>query len=50
MQNLPAHYDDPVFRADILRAIKGSVAKINTLCTHLALLTRKWNYGGPKRI
>jgi putative PEP-CTERM system histidine kinase len=41
MQNLPTHYDDPAFRADILRVIKGSVAKINTLCTRLALLTKK---------
>jgi hypothetical protein len=41
MQNLPTHYDDPAFRADILRVIEGSVAKINTLCTRLALLTKK---------
>jgi putative PEP-CTERM system histidine kinase len=41
MQNLPAHYDDPAFRADILRVIGGSVTKINTLCTRLTLLTGK---------
>jgi len=44
MQNLPTHYDDPGFRADILRVIKGGVAKINTLCTRLALFTKKMEF------
>jgi len=29
MQNLPAHYDDPVFRDDLLHTISQSVAKLN---------------------
>ncbi len=40
MQNLPAHYDDPAFRADSLRVIQGSVTKINTMCSRLSLLTK----------
>jgi putative PEP-CTERM system histidine kinase len=40
MQNLPAHYDDPTFRADTLRVIQGSVLKINAMCNRLSLLTR----------
>ena len=40
-QNLPVHYDDPVFRDDALRTIQGSVSKINALYSRLSLLTKK---------
>jgi putative PEP-CTERM system histidine kinase len=48
MQNLPVHYDDPGFRADILRVIKSGVAKIDSLCTRLALFTKKMELQGTK--
>jgi putative PEP-CTERM system histidine kinase len=41
VQNLPAHYDNPAFRDDMLRVISGSVAKMNAMCSRLSLLTQK---------
>jgi putative PEP-CTERM system histidine kinase len=40
LQNLPAHYDDPEFRHDLLATIARSVAKINDMCTRLSPLSR----------
>jgi putative PEP-CTERM system histidine kinase len=40
-QNLPVHIDNPEFRADALRTITQSVAKINTMSNRLSLLSRK---------
>ncbi|MEN6319565.1 MAG: XrtA/PEP-CTERM system histidine kinase PrsK [Syntrophaceae bacterium] len=40
-QNLPVHIDNPEFRADALRTITQSVAKINTMSSRLSLLNRK---------
>jgi putative PEP-CTERM system histidine kinase len=40
LQNLPAHYDDPEFRRDLLATIERSVAKINDMCTRLSPLSR----------
>ncbi|HZI31927.1 MAG TPA: ATP-binding protein, partial [Candidatus Binatia bacterium] len=36
LQNLPAHFDDPAFRADALRAISKTVAHVNGLIGRLA--------------
>src|SRR5204863_8021664 len=41
MQNLPEHFDDPEFRADALRVIAGSLAKIDGMCSRLAMLRQK---------
>jgi putative PEP-CTERM system histidine kinase len=41
LQNLPAHFDDPRFREDALRAISKSVNRINDLTGRLALLRQK---------
>jgi putative PEP-CTERM system histidine kinase len=41
VQNLPAHYDNPAFRDDMLRVISSSVAKMNAMCSRLALMTNK---------
>ncbi len=38
MQNLPANFDNADFRADALRVISSSVAKIDDMCERLALL------------
>jgi putative PEP-CTERM system histidine kinase len=38
MQNLPANFDNPEFRADALRVISSSVTKIDTMCQRLAML------------
>ncbi|MEN6374758.1 MAG: XrtA/PEP-CTERM system histidine kinase PrsK [Smithella sp.] len=40
-QNLPVHIDNPEFRADAIRTITQSVAKINTMGSRLSLLSRK---------
>lgn len=40
-QNLPVHIDNPEFRADAIRTITQSVAKINTMSSRLSLLSRK---------
>jgi signal transduction histidine kinase len=41
VQNLPAHYDNPAFRDDMMRVISGSVAKMNAMCSRLSLLTQR---------
>jgi putative PEP-CTERM system histidine kinase len=38
MQNLPQHFDDPEFRADALRVISASLAKIDGMCSRLTML------------
>jgi putative PEP-CTERM system histidine kinase len=38
LQNLPVHFDDPLFREDALRAVSKSVAHINRLVERLTLL------------
>ncbi len=38
MQNLPENYDNPEFRADALRVISSSVAKIDGMCERLSML------------
>ncbi len=38
MQNLPTNFDNPEFRADALRVISGSLAKIDNMCERLAML------------
>ena len=40
-QNLPVHMDNPEFRADALKTISQSVAKINTMSSRLSLLSQK---------
>jgi hypothetical protein len=40
MQNLPSHYDDPAFRADLTHAISQSVDNINSLCERFLLLSQ----------
>jgi putative PEP-CTERM system histidine kinase len=40
LQNLPAHYDNPEFRRDLLATIARSVAKIDDMCTRLSPLSR----------
>jgi signal transduction histidine kinase len=39
LQNVPIHYDNPVFRQDMLRVISGSVAKMTAMCSRVSLLT-----------
>jgi hypothetical protein len=41
MQNLPTHFDNPEFRDDASRIIKQSVAKVNSMCSHLSMLWGK---------
>jgi putative PEP-CTERM system histidine kinase len=41
LENLPAHFDDPNFREDALRAISKSVGRINELISRLTLLRQK---------
>jgi putative PEP-CTERM system histidine kinase len=38
MQNLPGNFDSPEFRADTLRVISTSLAKIDDMCSRLAML------------
>jgi len=38
LQNLPVHFDDPVFREDAFRGISKTVTHINTLIRRLSLL------------
>ena len=40
-QNLPVYMDNPEFRADALRTISQSVAKINAMSSRLSLLSQK---------
>jgi putative PEP-CTERM system histidine kinase len=41
LQNVPTHYDNPMFRQDMLRVISGSVAKMTAMCSRVSLLTNK---------
>ena len=41
LQNLPAHFDDPDFRADALRGLSKSVGRINELIGRLGLLRQE---------
>jgi putative PEP-CTERM system histidine kinase len=41
LQNVPIHYENPVFRQDMLRVISGSVAKMTAMCSRVSLLTNK---------
>ena len=41
MQNLPTHFENPEFRDDASRIIKQSVAKVNNMCSHLSMLSKK---------
>ena len=41
LQNVPSHYDNPVFREDMLRVISGSVAKMTAMCSRVSLLTKR---------
>src|SRR5688572_2505579 len=41
LQNLPAHFDDPAFREDALRAISKSVERINDLIGRMTLLRQR---------
>jgi putative PEP-CTERM system histidine kinase len=38
LRNLPIHFDDPAFRADALRAISGTMERINSVTSRLSLL------------
>jgi putative PEP-CTERM system histidine kinase len=40
MQNLPGNFDNPEFRADALRVISRSLAKIDDMCGRLAMLKK----------
>ena len=39
VQNLPAHYDNPEFRDDMLQVISKSVIRMNAMCSRLTLFT-----------
>ena len=41
LQNVPIHYENPVFREDMLRVISGSVAKMTAMCSRVSLLTKR---------
>lgn len=41
MQNLPAHFENLEFRKDALHVIQQSILKINRMCQHLSMLSRK---------
>lgn len=41
LENLPVHFDDPEFRADALRGIGSTTARINYLIERLGTLRRK---------
>jgi putative PEP-CTERM system histidine kinase len=41
MQNLPIHFNNPEFRDDALRTMKESVSKINNMCSHLSMLSKR---------
>jgi len=40
-QNLPVHFDNPEFRQDAIRSVTQSVAKINSMCSRLSLLSER---------
>ena len=41
MENLPIHFDNPEFRNDALKIVQQSVTRVNSLCTHLSMLSQK---------
>ncbi len=41
VQNMPIHFDNPDFRADALRMIQQSVARLNNMCSRLSMLSQK---------
>ena len=41
LQNLPLHFDDPEFRADVLRGISKTVSHMNHLINRLSVLGQK---------
>jgi putative PEP-CTERM system histidine kinase len=41
LQNLPLHFDDPEFRADVLRGISKTVSHMNHLISRLSVLGQK---------
>jgi putative PEP-CTERM system histidine kinase len=41
VQNLPAHYDNPEFRDDMLQVISKSVVRMNAMCSRLTLFTHR---------
>jgi putative PEP-CTERM system histidine kinase len=43
LQNLPKHFDDPAFRADVLRGISKTVGHMNHLISRLTVLRQKPN-------
>jgi putative PEP-CTERM system histidine kinase len=42
LDNLPAHYDNPEFRADAFTIMSKSLEKIRTMCSRLSPLDRKF--------
>jgi len=40
-QNLPVHFENPEFRKDAIQSVEQSVAKINTMCSRLSLLSER---------
>ncbi len=42
LTNLPLHYDNPEFRADALKMMSKSVEKIQSMCSRLSALNRKF--------
>jgi putative PEP-CTERM system histidine kinase len=41
IENLPIHFDNPEFRNDALKIVQQSVNKVNSLCSHLSMLSQK---------
>jgi putative PEP-CTERM system histidine kinase len=41
MENLPTHFDNPEFRKDALKIVQQSVTRVNSLCSHLSVLSQK---------
>jgi len=41
VQNLPNHFDNPEFRNDALKVMQQGVSKINSMCSHLSMLSQK---------
>ena len=41
VKNLPIHFDNPEFRNDALKVMQQGVSKINSMCSHLSMLSQK---------
>ena len=41
VENLPIHFNNLDFRNDALRIIRQSMKKVNTMCSHLSILSQK---------